>query len=636
MTDKRIKNEQWSVKELMNKINEKEISKPKFQRKRKWDTLPISENTANEKAYIQFLYDTENSVHAITFGQETKSNKVCHPNIDGNNRINAIKHFIDKPFELFKEYLDDLNHLIGVLDLSQEDKDTLIVIFRNLSYAEIMNFKYHLFFIKKSDDKESHDKESHDKKSDDKKSHAELYTKIKIYRDEFENVIEEIQTKLKTKNSENFDSNVKINVNIFEGYNTDELCKTFEDINKYNSKLTETELLACRLFNEYNFDITDNVFKAELEVCIKEYYTIKADGEVLNCYIYDRNHKINAHDFIVGFQNLGHKKYPQFIDETDVDGLSLYFKLYKALYGSYINTFTSKNVNDFKEKITYSCELFNQIISSIFTDNINSKLFNNSCQVKLKTLKKNNMFMILSCIIGFKNKNTPASIIKKSLEKCLLYHFMVTDLKDKDDFIHSDSITYRAGGAFIDNVTKNLLSTPEIISAKLTKELFNKLLTELYKKENEPYERKLENGKNKNDKRRPLKFFQKTLMFYYYKEKIPTNMLENEFSIEHICPNSSDWDGELDKDRTGNLIPIISTINSSRGNKHISEYCKTDNGKTFCEFIKDIIPKYDVYDKIISHNKKPTITSTVLYNEMCEKNEETYKKNFIDCLFKSP
>ena len=89
-------------------------------------------------------------------------------------------------------------------------------------------------------------------------------------------------------------------------------------------------------------------------------------------------------------------------------------------------------------------------------------------------------------------------------------------------------------------------------------------------------------------------------------------MLENDFSTEHICPNSCEWDGELDKDRTGNLIPIISTINSSRGNKHITEYYKNKNGETFCEFIKEIIPKIDVYDNIIFHDKKPTIISNEL------------------------
>jgi hypothetical protein len=213
---------------------------------------------------------------------------------------------------------------------------------------------------------------------------------------------------------------------------------------------------------------------------------------------------------------------------------------------------------------------------------------------------------------------------------------MVSDLKNKDkkeEFKNYDSITYRAGGCFVENVAKNLLSNPKNISIKLTKEIFNNLICQLYLEVNNPYERKLENGKNKNDKRRTLKFFEKTIMFYFYKEKIPTNMLENEFSIEHICPNSSEWDGELDKDRTGNLIPIISTINSSRGNKHINEYSKTKNGELFCEFIKEIIPKSNIYNNIISHEKKPRIKSNKLYNKMCEENEEKYKQNFISCLF---
>ena len=107
MTDnKRIKNEQWSIKDLVTKINNQEINKPQYQRKRKWDIHPKKENKANEQSYINFLFDTENSVHAITFGQETNSQKIYFSNIDGNNRINAIKHFIDKPFEIFNEYLD--------------------------------------------------------------------------------------------------------------------------------------------------------------------------------------------------------------------------------------------------------------------------------------------------------------------------------------------------------------------------------------------------------------------------------------------------------------------------------------------------------------------------------------------------
>jgi hypothetical protein len=616
MTDKTIKNEQWSVKQLITKIDNRELIKPKFQRKKKWDTLPKKNSSPNDYAYIKFLYDTENSVHAITFGQESNSKSIFYSNIDGNNRINAIKHFMDRPFEIFSEYLTDLKVYIDTLDLQDEDKNLLKKIFDELSYNQIMNFKYNKYFIENK--------------------LTDLYnSKLKIHRDDFEPHIEKIQENLKVNGTDNFDSTVKINVNLFEGYNTDELCKTFEDINKYNSKLTETELLACRLHNICNFTINNKPFETKLYMCIKEYYKDKSNQEVLDCYVFEEAN-INAHDFIVGFQNLCNNKY-SFIGKTDVDGLSLFFKLWKALHNSFIDKFTTENVNEFIVNIEYSCEILQETISNIFTEKINNKLFNNSCQEKLTTLKKNNLFLLISSIIGFKEKRTQKSIIIKHLEKCLIYHFFVSDIKETDSrdyFRNSDLITYRAGGNFIDNTVKNLLSNPETISNKLTREMFNKLLNQLFNKVNSPHGRKLENGKNKNDKRRKLKFFEKTLMFYYYKAKIPTNLLNNEFSIEHIIPNSSEWEGELDKDRTGNLIPIISTINSQRGNKHINSYKKTTEGTTFCEFIKDIIPVDDLYNTIIQYNRKPIIKNNVKYNDMCEKNEKKYKENFINCLFK--
>lgn len=613
---KRIKNEQWSVKDLISKINQGEISKPQFQRKKKWDLLPKNESDIpNEQSYIQFLFDTVNSVHAITFGQETN---LSLSNIDGNNRINAIKNFLDKPFHIFKDYLLDLNKYVSNLELNNEDKILLLKIFNDLSYNQIINFKYNHFFIENG--------------------YETFYIeKIKIFRDDFEIVIENIQKKLKINGIDNFDINVKINVNLFEGYNTNELCKIFEDINKYNSKLTETELLSCRLYNEFNFTLCDKKFEFDLKQEIAQYYNKKADGEVLNCYKFDpEKDKINAHDFIVGFQNFCSKKY-KFFEETDADGLSLYFKLYKALYGGFVDTFTDENVNDFKTKIIYSCDILKELIATIFNDKINNKLFNKSCQDKIHTIKKNKWFLLIVCIIGYKQKEI--KIIQKSLEKCLLYHFMVSELidKEKKDYFQTfDTINPKMGGVHIDNLGQKLLSNADIISNKLTNELFEKLICQLNIENNNPHFRKLENGNNKNDKRRTLKFFERILMFYYYKQQIPTGILESEqFSIEHICPNSCDWDGELDKDRTGNQIPIIAKMNSSRQNRHINDYRKSDLGKSFCEFIKDIIPSDNIYERIVSHNdrKKPKIINIDEYNNMCHENEQKYLQNFISVLF---
>ena len=625
---KKIRIEQWSVKELIHKIDNNEISKPRFQRKKKWDKHPTKRKNdsnppnPNEREYIEFLYETENSVHPITFGQETTSLKICFSNIDGNNRINALKYFVVKPFKIFPEYLEDIEALINSLDLSKEDKETLQDIFKNLSYNEIINFKYRTYF--------------------NENGHADLYKKIQIHRDTFEPIEEKLKTRLKIRGEDNFDTCVKINENLFEGYTTDELCKTFEDINKYNTKLTETELLASQLFNETNFEIIDETHKAELEKQIKKYYIFKADGEVLTCYTHDTTKNMNAHEFIVAFQNSCNEKYPDIIEANDEKGVCLYYKLWKAFYLTYTQTFTTENVNDFINKITDACCIFKETIESIFTGKINDKLFNKSCKEKMKSLKKNNIYAIITAIIGFKDKNTNKNDIIKSISKCLLYHFMVNDLnKDnkevKDNFKIHDSITYIPGGSHIDGHVKNILYDPYIISSKLTDIIFKNLIDTLYSENNNPRERK--HG-NKSDKRRTLKFFEKILMLIFYKEKMPCTLLNNEFSLEHICPHSCEYKGVLDIDRIGNLVPITVAMNSSRGNKHIDEYSKTEDGKQFCEFIKDIKPESNEYDKIVSYNKNnnnrltPNIFDNKLYNNMCAKNEEIYKQNFINYMFK--
>jgi hypothetical protein len=611
MTNKRIRNDKWYVKDLISRIENKEITKPKFQRKRKWDIKPKKENVPNERSYIEFLKNKKNSVHAITFGQETVSNFRKLSNIDGNNRINAIQHFMTKPFEIFDEYLVNLFKLLENIDSQEEIKK----IFKSLSYNDFVGITRPDRFFKSIEK-------------------SELYLEIKHITNEIDDEIVNIQKNLKINGEDNFDLNVEISVNLFEGYNTDELCNTFEEINKYNSKLTETELLACRLHNSNNFTINNNVFKTELGNTIQEYYKQKSEGEVLECYNYEDN-EINAHDFIVGFQNLSIKQCNLIRQSESVTGLSLFFKLWKAIYKSYDNTFTTQNVNNFIETIQYCFNILEKTSPKIFEDNINKKLFNKSCKEKLKSLKKNNLYMLISSIIGYKNHNTDEDIIIKSLEKCLMFHYFVNDVKDKnkkEEFKTYDSLSYRSGG-YIENQVNKLLNNPENISNKVTKVLFSKLLTHLCKENNNPYPRLLPSGKNKNDKRRYLKFFEKTLMFYYYKEKIPTNMLNNNFSIEHICPNSSTWCGELDKDRTGNLIPILVTMNSSRGNKHIRSYKNTKEGKEFCKYIKDIIP-FDEYDDIINHEERiPKIKDNELYNKLCDKNEKIYIENFGKCLF---
>tara|TARA_B100001093_G_scaffold510765_1_gene577251 strand:+ start:672 stop:2594 length:1923 start_codon:yes stop_codon:yes gene_type:complete len=639
MTDKCIKSETWGIKELVGKIDNKKIIKPKFQRKKKWDIQPKKSNSPNERHFIEFLFKNKNSVHSITFGSITINNIEIFSNIDGNNRINAIKHFMDKPFEIFPDYLNDLNKIIETGTDHKENEilqsynfddskvDEMKEFFKSLNYPEFIKIGGISKFLKT-------------------KGKQDLINFLSLsFSDKIESETDSIREKLLIPNTnaselgegDRFDMVVKINVNIFQGYCIDELSDVFENINRYNSNLTQIELLASKLFNHNSFVIEDNVFKTELENSIKKYYKLKSENEALKCYVFDPKDNINAHDFIVGFQNLFSEKY-NFISETDYKGLSLFFKLYKALY-KLENSFTNENVNEFIKKITKSCNILNKTIENIFTEQINDSLFNKTCLKKLQTLKKNNLYMIIIAIIGYLNKETDEKNIIKSLEKCLIFHFFIIGINDKSQKLiieklqYLDKIIYRSGGD-TESLVKNLLKNPELISENITKDSFIELIDFLINSLNRPHKRYLENGKKKNESRRGLNFFAKTLMFFYYRSKVPTEMLKNNFSLEHIFPNSSDWDGELDKDRLGNLIPIIEEINCSRQNKHIKKYRERPIGEKFLSFIKDCIPEDSKYDNIIKHeNRKCKIINNKLYNDSCKANEKIYKDNLIKYLY---
>jgi hypothetical protein len=603
--NKQIKNEQWYVKNLINRIYNGDISKPKYQRKRKWDILPKKENIPSEKKYIEFLFETQNSVHAITFGQ--KNNVLS--NIDGNNRINAIHHFLTEPFCIFPEYLTNINEFIeksfkNDINLIKEIKD----IFNSLSYNDLVNFKYNHYFINNRQE--------------------DLYhLHLKILRDDFEPIIEDLQKKCKINSQDNFDTNVKININLFEGYTTEELCKIFEDINKFNCRLTETELLACRLYTIDDFYIKDKIIEVNIKGSLQKYYSEKKENEVLNCYEYQEEDSINAYDFIVGLQIFSHNSC-DIIETVNNDGLSLFFKIYKTIFkGGLDTTFNTNNVNLFIEYIKFSVGIMKDITERIFMEKLTGggKVFD-ACNKKLYSLKRNNIYLILVSIIGFYKQGTDKEIILNSIEKCLLYHFFINDIIDKEkreEYKISDSLHYEAGGSYIDNIAGKMLENPILICNKVNEKCIKELLNIIVKESIKP---KIEKKIN----RRNRKFFEKALIYYYYKTKVPIEYLKHNYWIEHIFPFSSSFLNELDIDRLGNIIPIIDSMNNIRGNKHIDEY----DSDQFIKFINDIIPSKHIYNSIVKHTKKkPCIIDIEKFNDFCVKNEDNYINNFILNLF---
>jgi hypothetical protein len=123
-------------------------------------------------------------------------------------------------------------------------------------------------------------------------------------------------------------------------------------------------------------------------------------------------------------------------------------------------------------------------------------------------------------------------------------------------------------------------------------------------------------------------------MYCYFKNKVPVEFLRHTYWLEHIFPFSCEWEGEIDIDRLGNVIPLIDELNAKRSNKHISEYNKHDEMR-FIGFIHDIIPSNDLYDRVVNHMKtKPVIMEIDEFDSMCTRNEEIYRDTFLEYLFR--
>ena len=77
-----IENASWTLNQLF--LKKDLITKPKFQRDKKWTLVPEKKNIPNFKDYINFLISNKNSVFPISLGAEIKDGSEIYIVIDGN------------------------------------------------------------------------------------------------------------------------------------------------------------------------------------------------------------------------------------------------------------------------------------------------------------------------------------------------------------------------------------------------------------------------------------------------------------------------------------------------------------------------------------------------------------------------
>jgi len=618
---KSTKTESITVDEYFNYIRGGKIIKAPFQRRKRWTRQPNGKKIPSIRNYIEFLYANKNSVDGITLAKEKNSN--IFQNVDGNNRTCGLDDFLEHPNSIFPEKLDIIKNYTTInfkIDISNK----IIRIFENLSYVEIIKFNYKDLKIK----------------------NQKLYDLVlKEHRDVFEDVTDEYTKSFQWDGVDDFRMDVKLNLNKFYNYTTNEMADVYASINKHSSSLTEVQIFAATLGSSREFQIKDGFLKGELDDCICEFYKKMSVGERLDCYEYQPEN-MNAFEFLIGITNYMSESFHPVKKITDTEGTKqVFFKLYELLYGLNSTTsFTTQNVNQFILYVKECVKIVNRVYSVInpseFNDGNHSKSTISKVQNMVPDNNVNFWYHIFSSIIGFIKKNKDNDEIIMYIKKALLYHVFSSDVKHKEiraAMMTHDGCRYVAGGGTSITLAKNLLHTPENISKNVTRERMEKVLLQLnseFIKETESRETR-KDGRPSKEKRRVRRMHEVILYKSYYARKMSIDYLKKTFTLEHIAPFSCTWQEKVDIDRLGNTIPTLQSLNSKRGNKHIQMVW--DENYDFMNLLGEIVPKIEEYDSMVKHGSnsqiKPEIYNANAYRTICEKNEKMYIDTFLSTMW---
>ena len=618
--NKHSKTDSITVDEYFKYIRGGKIKKASFQRRKRWTRQPNGKNIPSTRKYIEFLYANKNSVGGITLAKEKDSD--MFQNVDGNNRTCGLDDFLEHPNLIFPEKLDIIKQYTTT-NFDTDISNKIMKIFENLSYVEIIKFHY----------------------KDLKTKNQKLYDLVlKEHRDVFEDVTDEYKKSFQWDGVDDFRFDVKLNLNKFYNYTTNEMADVYASINKHSSSLTEVQIFAATLGSSREFQIKDGMLKSKLADCICEFYKKMSVGERLDCYEYQPEN-MNAFEFLIGITNYMSETCHAVKKIGDTEGnKQVFFKLYELLYGLNSTTsFTTQNVNQFILYVKECVKIIDNVYLFInpveFSDGNHSKNTISKVQTLVPNHNVNFWYHIFSSIIGFIKKHQNHDEITMYIKKALLYHVLLGEVKHKEiraAMMTHDGCKYVAGGGTSTTLAKNLLNTPENISKNVTRERMEKVLIQLNGEattETEYETRK--DGRPCKEKRRVRRMHEVILYKSYYARKMSIDYLKKIFSLEHIAPFSCTWEGQVDIDRLGNTTPTLKFLNNKRGNKHIQAVW--DENQDFLNLLGEIVPKTEEYDSMVKHGlnsqTKPDIYNANAYRTICEKNEKMYIDTFLSTMW---
>jgi hypothetical protein len=572
-----------TIKDIYDMYTEGTLIKPRIQRPKRWvDKDTEQRGKTNSLDFIKFIIKTGNIVNPLLLVEKIVNGTKSLLVIDGNNRLNAILLFINKPLYFFSDYIPESFPAVFKEHFIQQ------------SLSEILKYRNFKSYCKNNNMIEEYNHTV----SPDKDLDAD-----------FDDMCDKLHA------IRFFD--IKVPITRFENITSDGIKEIYEGVNKGGIKLTKQEILASTtsVFKYYPHQLSRY---RDLATKVQQYYDDMNNNEVLKVQAHE-GESLNMFEVLLGFQMILSEQY-KFMQQPGLKELDVVFKCYEIIY----DTFEDYN-NDI-DKFLQEFQSFTDCLHNIQNNFYNKHIRYSSIEKSCLRLIGNVTFILM--IILHKNRDVMNDKdFVSHLRKILLYNelcSMVDDTKTKRKYNSSEKniLQYHAGGGRITRVCKNIIKNNINFEAIPSKEDILELM-DIVNNENI----KAFQSQNKNPRRLKVSKFKLLILSMYFNQKVPFEMLSAPKDIDHIIPFSIEkYSGELDIERLGNLILIDSEVNKKKGNKHITDDFIMDNHLQYMNY-----PTNQEVISILSHDRKEII-DTYKYNIMCERRERQYFKIIVDKL----
>ena len=360
------------------------LIKPRFQRRKRWlEKDTFNKGVTNNYDFIKFLIKSRVNVIPVLLMKNIDNNKETYSVFDGNNRINAIIDYINRPLYYFDSLIDkEFPEYIRNALLSSP----LI----KLVSSESIHFDN--FCIENglcSNEVEYHDLGL----SKFSKKYIHIYDELRKQRF----------------------TDIKVAVAVYTDHTVDEIEDIFKNVNRSGIQLTQQEILACTT-SSIMFSANDIEMFSTLSRYLQEFYSDMNTSEALCVDITQHTETMSLYELLISFQMYLSDNF-DFIDKPgDSVDQDVIFKCYAAIVD---DKFRQKHSNTafFLTKMILCCQKFKQLCHHLYNPWIDHYAFK---QQNIAALSKSKLVTYLLYIYNTKDNDVKQR--DNDIIKTLLYN----------------------------------------------------------------------------------------------------------------------------------------------------------------------------------------------------------------------